>query len=482
MNINFDLSQLFFIIPEIFLLTSVVVILILSLFLSKKNQETTYYLSQFTLLLTSIFLLFLVGSDTQIILNDQFIFDNLSNSLKIVVIVFSMMFLLYSRYYLKVHRFYSNEYFILSLLAIFGTMIMMSGYSLLTIYLGLELLSLSLYTLIAMAKHRVNAVEASLKYFVLGALSSGILLYGMSMLYGITGSLNIIDISQTTQQIMTDRELLVLNFGLTFVIIGIAFKLGAVPFHMWIPDVYHGAPTAVTMFLSSIPKISAFVIMVRLVHDALGGLISHWQELLLILSILSIVLGTLVAIVQTNLKRLLAYSTISHVGFVLLGFAVGSIDGIASGLFYVLVYSLVSLSGFGVIIYLNSKGFEAENISDYNGLAKSHPSLALMMLIVILAMAGIPPLIGFYSKFYIIQQVLNAGFVELAIVAVIFAVIGAYYYLRVIKAMYFETSEREFKIYNVVDIKLMLIINTLMIVIFSLFPDYWIEFSKSLLS
>lgn len=477
----FNFQQFILITPEIFLLSSILFILLLDLFLSENSKKVTYYLSQFALLGTIITASFLVGNEKTVILSGHFIFDDFSNTLKIITLVLSMLYLLYSYYYLKVHQFYTSEYFVLSLLAILGTMLMMSGYSLLSIYLGLETLTLVLYSLIAMAKHRVMAIEAAIKYFVLSAIASGILLYGMSMLYGISGSLNISDIAQMSGQALASREVLVLNFGLIFIIIGLSFKLGAVPFHMWVPDVYHGAPTSITMFIGTIPKIAYFVIMVRLLVEALGGLIEFWQDLLFILAISSIALGSLVALVQSNLKRLFAYSTISHIGFLLLGLAVGMIEGYAAALFYILSYTLVGIAGFGVMIFLNKKGYEAENISDYQGLGKRHPLLAFMMLIVVLSMAGIPPLIGFYSKLYILQQVLIAGYLEIAIFAVIFTIIAAFYYLKIIKTMYFETTEKEFDILGGGYIQLLLVVNTLMIVAFSLFPNYWLELAKSLL-
>ena len=477
----FNFQQFILISPEIFLLGSILFILLLDLFLSEKSKKITYYLSQFALLGTIIIASFLMGHEKTVILSGHFIFDNFSNTLKIITLVLSMLYLLYSYYYLKVHQFYTSEYFVLSLLAILGTMLMMSGYSLLSIYLGLETLTLVLYSLIAMATHRATAIEASIKYFVLSAIASGILLYGMSMLYGISGSLNISEIAQMSSQALESREVLVLNFGLIFIIIGLAFKLGAVPFHMWVPDVYHGSPTSITMFIGTIPKIAYFVIMVRLLVEALGGLVAFWQDLLFILAILSIALGTLIAIVQSNLKRLFAYSTISHIGFLLLGLAVGVIEGYTAALFYVLSYTLVGIAGFGVMIFLNKKGYEAENISDYQGLGKRHPFLAFMMLIVILSMAGIPPLIGFYSKLYVLQQVLISGYLEIAIFAVVFAVISAFYYLKIIKVMYFETAEKEFNILGGGYIQLLLIVNTLMILVFSLFPNFWLELSKNLL-
>jgi len=360
-------------------------------------------------------------------------------------------------------------------------MVMVSGYSLLTLYLGLEILSLSLYTLIAIARKRSGAIEAALKYFVLGAIASGLLLYGMSMIYGISGSLNIIDIAAFASDTnLGSRETLIINFGLVFLVIGIAFKLGAVPFHMWVPDVYQGSPTSVTMFISTVPKIAAVAMLVRLLVDGLGSMHAYWADLFMILALLSIALGSVVALMQTNIKRMFAYSTISHVGFVMLGFVTGVVTGYGAATFYILVYVLMSLAAFGVIILLNKKGFEADQISDYKGLSKHSPWFALMMLMVMLSMAGVPPFIGFYSKFFILQQVISAGFVTVAIIAVVFAVISAYYYLQIIKSMYFNEPEGEISIVAPMDMKLVLSINAILILVVGIFPDFWMKLALSL--
>jgi len=358
---------------------------------------------------------------------------------------------------------------------------MVSGYSLLTLYLGLEILSLSLYTLIAIARERAGAVEAALKYFVLGAIASGLLLYGMSMIYGISGSLNINEIASFASSAnLASRETLILNFGLVFLVIGIAFKLGAVPFHMWVPDVYQGAPTSVTLFLSTVPKIAAVAMLVRILVDGLGAMHAYWSDLFMILAVLSIALGSVVALMQTNIKRMLAYSTISHVGFIMLGFVTGVVSGYGAAVFYILVYILMSLAAFGMIILLNKKGFEADQISDFRGLSKHSPWFALMMLVTMLSMAGVPPFIGFYSKFFILQQVISAGFVTVAVVAVVFAVISAYYYLQIIKSMYFEDSDQEISIVAPMDMQLILSINAVLILVVGLFPDFWMKLSLSL--
>jgi NADH-quinone oxidoreductase subunit N len=360
-------------------------------------------------------------------------------------------------------------------------MVMVSAHSMLTIYLGLEIMSLSLYTLIAIARDRAVAVEAALKYFVLGAIASGLLLYGMSMIYGITGSLDIGQIAAfATATNLNSEQVLILNFGLVFLVIGVAFKFGAVPFHMWVPDVYQGAPTSVTMFLSTVPKIAATAMLVRLLIDGLGALQAYWADLFMILAILSIGLGSLVALMQTNIKRLLAYSTISHIGFILLGFLTGVVEGYGAAAFYVLVYVLMSLTAFGIIIVLNKQGFEADQIVDFKGLSKHSPWFALLMLFVMLSMAGVPPFIGFYSKLFILQQVVSAGYVYLAVAAVVFAVISAYYYLQIIKTMYFDDAEKEITLSAPMDMRIILSINGALILVLGLMPSYWIELAISL--
>ena len=279
---------------------------------------------------------------------------------------------------------------------------------------------------------------------------------------------------------LTSEQILILNFGLVFLVIGVAFKFGAVPFHMWIPDVYHGAPTSVTMFLSTVPKIAATAMLVRLLIDGLGEFQAYWADLFMVLAILSIAVGAVVALMQTNIKRMLAYSTISHVGFVLLGFVTGTVEGYGAAAFYVLAYVLMSLAAFGCIIALNKKGFEADKISDFKGLSKSSPWFALIMLVVMLSMAGVPPFIGFYSKLFILQQVISAGYIYLAIAAVIFAVISAYYYLQIIKAMYFDDLQKDFKVATSMDMRLVLSINGILIFVIGLMPSYWMELAISL--
>ena len=480
MNFNFNASELLFALPELFLLSAIAIILLFDLFISDRLKHITYYLSQLALLLTGFLAFNLIG-ESAIIFSGTFVLDTLGSTFKVFILGFAIIALAYTRHYLKVHDLLRNEYFILALMSILGMLIMVSGHSLLTLYLGLEIMSLSLYALIATARDRTAAIEAALKYFVLGAIASGLLLYGMSMIYGISGSLNIAQISNfASAATLGSQQTLILNFGLVFLVIGVAFKLGAVPFHMWVPDVYQGSPTSVTMFLSSVPKIAAVAILIRLLIDGLGSLQHYWSDLFMILAILSIAIGSLVALNQTNIKRMLAYSTISHIGFVLLGFVTGVVDGYGAAVFYVLTYILMSLAAFGVIIALNKNGFEADQIADFQGLSKSSPWLALIMLVVMLSMAGVPPFIGFYSKLFILQQVVAEGYVILAVLAVIFAVISAYYYLQIIKTMYFSDKDKSIVIYAPLDIKVLLSINGILILLVGLMPSFWMELSVSL--
>ena len=480
MNFNFNASELLFALPELFLLSAIAIILLFDLFISDRLKHITYYLSQLALLLTGFLAFNLIG-ESAIIFSGTFVLDTLGSTFKVFILGFAIIALAYTRHYLKVHDLLRNEYFILALMSILGMLIMVSGHSLLTLYLGLEIMSLSLYALIATARDRTAAIEAALKYFVLGAIASGLLLYGMSMIYGISGSLNIAQISNfASAATLGSQQTLILNFGLVFLVIGVAFKLGAVPFHMWVPDVYQGSPTSVTMFLSSVPKIAAVAILIRLLIDGLGSLQHYWSDLFMILAILSIAIGSLVALNQTNIKRMLAYSTISHIGFVLLGFVTGVVDGYGAAVFYVLTYILMSLAAFGVIIALNKNGFEADQIADFQGLSKSSPWLALIMLVVMLSMAGVPPFIGFYSKLFILQQVVAEGYVILAVLAVIFAVISAYYYLQIIKTMYFSDKDKSIVIYAPLDMKALLSINGILILLVGLMPSFWMELSVSL--
>ena len=480
MNFQFYPSELIFALPELFLLSAISIILIFDLFASERLKPITYYLTQLSLIITGWLVFDLIG-ESATIFSGTFVLDTMGSTFKVFIMGFAIIALVYTRHYLKVHELLRNEYFILALMSILGMMVMVSGHSLLTLYMGLEIMSLSLYALIASARDRSVAIEAALKYFVLGAIASGLLLYGMSMIYGITGSLDIAQISNFARaSTLASQQTLILNFGLVFLVIGVAFKLGAVPFHMWVPDVYQGSPTSVTMFLSTVPKIAAIALLIRLLIDGLGDLQHYWSDLLMIIAVLSIALGSLVALMQSNIKRMLAYSTISHIGFVLLGFVTGVVEGYGAAVFYVLVYILMSLAAFGSIIVLNKNGFEADQISDYQGLSKHSPWFALIILVVMLSMAGVPPFIGFYSKLFILQQVIAEGYVILAVIAVVFAVISAYYYLQIIKTMYFDDADKEITVSAPLDMRVVLSINGILILLVGLMPSFWMSLSVSL--
>ena len=384
-----------------------------------------------------------------------------------VYLAVSMM-LVYSRQYLTVRGLFSGEFMVLALFATLGMMVMISANHFLTLYLGLELLSLSLYAMVALQRDSAIATEAAMKYFILGALASGLLLYGMSMLYGATGSLELGAVAKSIQSGAADKNLLV--FGLVFVVSGLAFKLGVVPFHMWVPDVYHGAPTAMTMLIGSAPKLAAFAFASRILVEGLQPLVQHWSGMLIILAIASMAIGNLTAIAQTNLKRMFAYSTIAHMGFLLLGLLSGGIEGYGSAMFYAVIYVLMSLGAFGMIMLLSREGFEADTLNDFKGLNQRSPWLAFLMLLLMFSMAGVPPTVGFYAKFSVLNAVVQAGHIWLAVVAVLLSLIGAFYYLRIVKLMYFDAPESHAPITIGQDTALLISVNGLGILLLGLLP------------
>ncbi|MBE0493386.1 MAG: NADH-quinone oxidoreductase subunit NuoN [Thiomicrospira sp.] len=438
---NFVIPDFMPAVPEIVLLALASFILIADTVWSKRYVNATYYATQFTLLLVGVLILASFTTDTVVTFDQSFVRDAFADVLKIFIVIVSLGVFLFSREYLKQNDFYKGEFFTLGLFAILGMFVMVSSYNFITLFVGLEIMSLAMYAMIAMQRDSSKATEAAIKYFVLGALATGLLLYGLSMIYGATGSLTIPEVKAIVEAGKADS--VVLAFGVVFIVIGLGFKLGAVPFHMWVPDVYHGSPTAVTLFIGAAPKIAAFAIVYRLLVDGLPGLVIDWQPLLIIMAVLSMVVGTVIAIAQTNFKRLLAYSGIAHIGFLLLGFIAATPEGYSAAMFYVLVYALTSVAAFGMIIALARTGFEFDEIKDFKGLNQRNPWLAAMMLIIMFSMAGIPPFIGFYAKLVVLQEVITAGFVWLAIVGVVTAVAGAFYYLRVVKVMYFDSAEVE---------------------------------------
>ena len=453
---------------EIFLLVMVCAILIADLFVTNPTKTLTYLLVQLTLLGCSVITVATHQSGVTHLFHNMFVDDLMSDVLKLLSYLALSMALVYSRNYLMVRGLFSGEFMVLALFALLGMMVMISASHFLTLYLGLELLSLSLYAMVALQRDSVSATEAAMKYFILGALASGLLLYGMSMLYGATGTLEVAAVSDAIKGGVQNPQLLVL--GLVFVVSGLAFKLGAVPFHMWVPDVYHGAPTAVTMLIGTAPKLAAFAFVMRLLVESMQPLVAHWSDMLAILAVLSMALGNISAIAQTNLKRMLAYSTIAHMGFMLIGVLSGGVEGYGSAMFYAVVYVLMSLGGFGMIMLLSREGFEADTLNDFKGLNQRSPWLAFIMLLLMLSMAGIPPTVGFYAKFSVLSAAVNAGHIPLVVLAVLFSLIGAFYYLRIVKLMYFDAPESHAPITIQPDSGLLISANGLAVLALGILP------------
>jgi NADH-quinone oxidoreductase subunit N len=463
-NIQTDLMTA---LPELIVLFMAMFILLSGLF--TKNKVLLYGLAQATLLVASYVTFTTHTAAVGYAFTGMFVDDPLADVLKLMIYLGTAMMFVYTRQYMQLRNLYGGEYYALVLFAVLGMMIMVSGQSMLTIYMGLELLSLCLYSLVALDRDNAKASEAAMKYFVLGALASGMLLYGMSMIYGMTGSLNLSEIANALRDINPRNPVLIL--GLVFIVTGLAFKFGAVPFQMWVPDVYQGAPTAITMLIGSVPKFAAFAIAIRLLTQGLQPLTADWQDMLLIMAVLSIAIGNVTAIAQTNLKRMLAYSTISHVGFLLFGLMSGSLNGYASSMFYISAYVLMTLAGFGMILLLSRKGFEAENLDDLKGLNQRSPWAAFLMLVTMFSMAGVPPTIGFYAKFTVLQAALQAGHITAVVFAVLMAVVGAFYYLRIVKLMYFDAPKDRAPINAPADMRLILSVNAIALLALGLMPQ-----------
>ncbi|MFO1257877.1 MAG: NADH-quinone oxidoreductase subunit NuoN [Gammaproteobacteria bacterium] len=462
------MDNLLILFPEMTLLSMACLVLVVDLFLPTSKKVFTYLLTQISLIATAV-LCWLGVDQNPSVFQGQFVSDPFSQFLKVVMLGLLVFVLAYSRPYVRDRQIARGEFHLLTLFSALGMMILVSSQSLLLLYLGLELLSLPLYALVVLQRQSGVAAEAGLKYFVMGALASGLLLYGMSLVFGITHTLNLVEIaSQLGAFAGTDQ--FILNVGLVFMLAGVAFKLGAVPFHMWIPDVYQGAPTSVTLIIATAPKVAAFGMAFRIFAEGFVAYQPMWHDLMLGLAVASLAIGNIVAIAQTNLKRMLGYSTIAHIGFVLFGFLSGSLAGYSASLFYIVSYAIVAAGAFGVITILSDKGVEAENIADLRGLAVRSPWIAFLMLLILFSLAGVPPMIGFYAKLVILSALVKSGLLWLAVLAVVFSIIGAFYYLRVVKVMYFDAPTELRPVRGGAEFRVMLSINGLAVIGLGILP------------
>lgn len=464
--------------PEILLAGGLCLVLAIDMFLKDSLRDVTYAV---TLLLLAGLAWALAGqafgpvdvAQTSVAFGGSFISDPLARVLKLFAVAAVATVFLYSRPYLKARGLHHGEFYVLGLFGLLGILVLASSYSLLVSYLGLELLSLSLYAMVAFNRESPVAAEAAMKYFVLGAIASGTLLYGMSLVYGVTGSLNIGDLQAAIDG--AEAGSMMLWVGLAFLVAGVAFKFGAVPFHMWVPDVYQGAPTAVTLYVGTAPKLGALALAIRILVEGLPAVGDLWQLMLAALAVLSLVLGNVAAIAQTNVRRMLAYSTIAHVGFILLGLAAGTPGGVQAALFYTVVYVIMAAGSFGFLVLLGSRGEEVEELDDLRGLWQRSPWFALMMVLLMVSMIGVPPLAGFYAKWWVLSALLEADYVGLALAGLLASVIGAYYYLRVIRLMLFDDGGRANAEGVPLDVRLVLSINALLLVAIGLLPDRLLE-------
>jgi NADH-quinone oxidoreductase subunit N len=422
--------------PEIFLSAAACALLMLDLFLTEARRRWSGALAVLALLVTAVLSAIQPVSERVVALGGLFELDRMAQLLKVVTLLSVAVVFVYSTDYLRRRAILKGEYYVLGLFATVGAMVLISAGSLITLYLGLELMSLCLYAMVAFDRDSGIAAESAIKYFVLGSMSSGTLLYGMSIVYGVTGHLELASIAQIVHSSFAGNIGLI--FGIAFMIVGVGFKLGAVPFHMWIPDVYEGSPTCVTVFIGTASKLAAFALLMRLLPEALSASQADWSQMLVVISVLSMAIGSVIAIAQTNIKRMLAYSTISHIGFMLLGVLAGTAQGYQAAMFYIISYVLVAAGAFGMVLLLARQGFEADQITDFKGLNARSPWFALMMAMLMFSLAGVPPFIGFWAKLGVVQAVLCVSYTWLGVVAVLFSVVGAFFYLRIVKLMYFD--------------------------------------------
>lgn len=461
--------------PEILLLASLCGILVIDLFLPPRWRHLTHGLSLLALAATAAVVL-KVGQGLEApltVFSGMFVLDRLAVVLKVAVTLVSGVMLIYARDYLRARQLHQGEFYLLTLFSTLGMMVLISAAHFITLYLGLELMSLSLYALVAFNRERMLSAEAAMKYFVLGAIASGMLLYGMSILYGVTGTLQLDELSaRIASQPVGSLPLLL---AMTFVAAGVAFKLGAVPFHNWMPDVYQGASAPVALLVASASKLAAFAMAIRLLAEGLEGLTDDWRQLLMVMAVLSLAIGSVVAIAQTNVRRLLAYSAIANIGFLLLGVLAANPVGYASALFYILIYALMAMGAFGVLILMSRAGHEAETMDDLKGLNNRNPWLAAVLALFMFSMAGVPPTAGFYAKLLVLDAVMDQGYGLMAVVAVVFAVISAFYYLKVVWQLYFEAPIETAPVTASPDVRWLLIVNGGLVLGFGIVPEQLIR-------
>jgi NADH-quinone oxidoreductase subunit N len=454
--------------PEIFLCAAACAILLLDLIISDAQRRWIGVLAIISLCVTAVLAAVQPVSTRVAALGGLFELDRMAQVLKVMTLLIVAVVFVYSTDYLKRRGILKGEYYVLGLFATLGAMVLISAGSLITLYLGLELLSLCLYAMVAFDRDSGIAAESAIKYFVLGSMASGTLLYGMSIVYGVTGHLELASIANALQYGLTDNVGLL--FGIAFLIVGIGFKLGAVPFHMWIPDVYEGSPTCVTVFIGTASKLAAFALAMRLLPEALAGSQVDWSQMLVVLAVLSMAIGNIVAIAQSNIKRMLAYSTISHIGFVLLGILSGTAQGYQAAMFYMISYVIVASGAFGMILLLTRHGFEADKLIDFKGLNARSPWFAGMMAILMFSLAGVPLFVGFWAKLGVVQAVLGVGLTWLAVVAVLFSVVGAFFYLRIVKLMYFDDPTDNTEIGGSTLMRTVLSVNALLVIALGVMP------------
>jgi len=463
------MTNLNYIYPEIFLSLSIMFLLLLGVF-KKKSSTLVYNFSIFSLIITLILIFnHPIQLDTSLF-NASYKIDYLSSFMKILTLISGILVLIISSSYLKLSKIFQIEYSVLVLSSILGMMAMISSNDLIVFYIGLELQSLSLYVLASFNRDQIKSSEAGLKYFVLSALSSGLLLYGCSLIYGFSGSTNFIIISENI-----NNDLYGLTFGIVFILVGLAFKISAVPFHMWAPDVYEGSPTSVTLFFSIVPKIAALAVFIRFLYSPFLNMFDQWQSIILFLSIASMIFGAIAAIGQKNIKRLIAYSSIGHMGYVLAGLSTGTNNGIQSSIIYISIYFVMNLGLFCSIFMLKRNDKYYENIEDLSGLSKNHPLIAFSMLIILFSLAGVPPMAGFFAKFYIFAAVIEKSMYYLAAIGLIATVVSAFYYLRIIKIIYFDNEKEKYDTDHSLGLKISLTLSTLLIFLYFIFPGKLVE-------